>query len=161
MTHFEILTDKQVAALMYMGQYTTKVPTCSVNDMLQNTVRQLIKADGATQVVTNAVLPKLWTAGYVNLHPIRNIYLIPNTLGTYNSMTINGEWGILKKIPVSADYNQLIYDQTVLGMDYLDCSNQTLSLINVKLKGHTGEVVNLHGGHVSFSIIFVKVTDEW
>ena len=46
-------------------------------------------------------------------------------------------------------------------MDYLDCSNQTLSLIDFKLKDHTGEVVNLHGGHVSFSIIFVEVADEW
>ena len=32
---FEILTDTQVVALMYMGLYTAKVPTCSVNDMLQ------------------------------------------------------------------------------------------------------------------------------
>ena len=157
---FEIFTDEQVVALMYMGLYTAKVPTCSVNDMLQNTVKQIIKADGATQVVTNAVLPKFWTSGYVNLHPIRNLYLISNTLGTYNSMAVNGEWGILKKIPVSADYNQLIYDQTVLGMDYLDCSNQTLNLIDFKLKDHKGKIVNLHGGHVSFSIIFVKVADE-
>ena len=44
--------------------------------MLQNTIKQVIKADGATQIVTNAVLPKLWTSGYVNLHPIRNLYLI-------------------------------------------------------------------------------------
>jgi len=129
--------------------------------MLQNIVKHIIKADGATQVVTNAVLPKLWTSGYVNLNPIRNLYLISNTLGTYNSMAINGEWGILKKIPVSDDYNQVIYYQTVLGMDYLDCSNQPLSLIDFKLKDHNGNIVNLHGGHVSFSIIFVKVTDEW
>ena len=76
-------------------------------------------------------------------------------------MDVNGEWGILKKIPVSADYNQLIYDQTVLDMDYLNCSNQTLLLIDFKLEDHTGEVVNLHGNHVRFSIIFVKVADEW
>ena len=55
----EILTDDQVVASLYMGLYTIKVPTCSVNDMLQNTVMQAIEADGATQVVTNAVLPKL------------------------------------------------------------------------------------------------------
>ena len=55
----------------------------------------------------------------------------------------------------------MVYDQTVLGMDYLDCSNQALLLIDFKLKDHTGEVVNLHGNHVSFSIIFVKVADEW
>ena len=76
-------------------------------------------------------------------------------------MAINGEWGILKKIPVSADYNQLIYDHTVLAMDYLNCSNQTLGLIDFKLQDHSGNIVNLHGGHASFSIIFVKVADEW
>ena len=32
---FEILTDTQVVALMYMGLYASTVPTCSVNDMLQ------------------------------------------------------------------------------------------------------------------------------
>ena len=52
-------------------------------------------------------------------------------------MVVNGELAILKKIPVSADYNQWIYDQTVLDMDYLDCSNQTQSLIDFKLKDHT------------------------
>ena len=121
---------------------------------------QKITADGAIQIVTNAVLHKIWSSRYVSLHPIRNLYLISNTLGTHNSMDINGEWGILKKIPVSADYNQFIYDQTVLGMDYLDCSNQKVSLNDNKLNDHSGDVVNLHGGHVCISIIFVKVADE-
>ena len=35
--------------------------------------------------------------------------------------------GILKGAPVNAHYNQMIYDQTVLGMDYLDGSNLTLT----------------------------------
>ena len=56
-------------------------------------------------------------------------------MGTHNSMSANGELGSLKEILVSADYHQLIYDQTVLGMDYLDCSNETLSLIGCKIKG--------------------------
>ena len=77
---------------------------------------QITIADGATEVVTNAELPRHWASGYVVLQHIRNLYLISNTLGTHNSMSVNGEWGILKKIPVSVDSNQLIYDQTVLGM---------------------------------------------
>ena len=73
--------------------------------MLQNTVLQIIAADGATQVVANAVLPPFWTSRYVNRHPIRNLYLISNALGAHNSMAINGEWGILKEKPVNVDYN--------------------------------------------------------
>ena len=62
----------------------------------------------------------------------------------------------LKKFPVSVDYHQLIYDQTVLGMGYLDCSNQTLSLIDLKLKDHNGDIVNLHGNHASFSVFVLR-----
>ena len=63
-------------------------------------------------------------------------------------------------IPVSASYSEMLYYQTVLGMDYLDCSNQTLSRIDFNIKDHSGNIVNLHKNHVSFSIIFVKVADE-
>ena len=97
---------------------------------------------------------------YLDLFPIRNLYLISNTLRNNNSMSINGEWGILKKIPVSSGYREMIHDQTVLGMDYLDCSGQTISRIDFKIKDHAGNIVHLHGNRVSFSIIFVKVTDE-
>ena len=96
---FEILNDKQVVALLYLGIITSKVPTRSVNDQLHKTIMQIIQADGATQVVTNAVLPKRWTSMYANLHPTRNLYLISNTLGTHNSMAINGELGIPKQFP--------------------------------------------------------------
>ena len=75
--------------------------------MLRNTTN--IQADGARQVVTSAVLIKVCTSGYVDLHHVRNLSLISNTLGAHNSMVVNGEWC-------------MIYDQTALGMDYLDCS---------------------------------------
>ena len=72
------------------------------------------------------------------------------------SISINGEWGILKTNPASVGYSDMIYDQTVLGMDYLDCSGQTLSRIVFKIKGHSGHIVDLHGNHSSFSTIFVS-----
>ena len=71
--------------------------------MLRNTVKNIIPAEEARQVVLNAVLDKVWTSGYVDVHHIRNLYLISNILRTHNSMAVNGEWGILKKIPVNAD----------------------------------------------------------
>ena len=81
-------------------------------------------------------------------------YLIISTLGTLNSMSVTGDLGILKTIPVCSDYNQLIYDQRVLGMDYLDCSNQTWSIIEFKIKGHSGNIATLHKKRVMFSVLF-------
>ena len=90
--NFEILTDKQALALMYAGQLATKFPFSSVNDMLHNTVPQLIRPDiNPPANPTDARLLDNWAYGYLNLHPIRNLYLISNTLGTYNSMAVNGE----------------------------------------------------------------------
>ena len=105
---FEISIDEQVVAFRFEGKYSPKVPTCSVNDMLRNTVKHVIQAEGARQVVLNAVLDKVWTSGYVDLHHIRNLYFISNTLGTHQSMAVHGKWGILQKIPISAEYNKLI-----------------------------------------------------
>ncbi|MFM7987941.1 MAG: hypothetical protein ACKPKO_52370 [Candidatus Fonsibacter sp.] len=61
---------------------------------------------------------------------------------------INGKWGILKKFPVNAGHHEMVNAHTVLGMDYQDCSNQTLFLIDFKIKYHAGAVVYLHQTHV-------------
>ena len=72
--------------------YTVKKTRCSNNDMLHNTVRQIIPITASC------------ATGYVDLHHVRNLYIISNTAGAHNSMISNGEWGILKKIPVSVVY---------------------------------------------------------
>ena len=57
-------------------------------------------------------------SSYVGQLPVRNLYPISQTFGNYTSVRVNGEWGIIKNIPVRARYNLIHYDQTVLGMDY-------------------------------------------
>jgi hypothetical protein len=59
-----------------------------------------------------------------------------------------------KKVPLRASYGELLFDQTVLGMDYLDCSHQSLSRLDFKLKDSYGNTINLNGNHWSFSIVF-------
>ncbi|MFM7980520.1 MAG: hypothetical protein ACKPKO_14505, partial [Candidatus Fonsibacter sp.] len=141
-------THEQVGELIYGGSLSGSFPLNSISTRIKNTV--------PTSVATH----DSFKSGFVELFHIRNLDLISNTSGTNNSMNINGERGILKKIPVNAGYNEMIYDQTVLGMDYLDCSNPTLSRIDCKIKDHAGNIVNLNMNHASFSIIFVQVSDE-
>ena len=98
-----------------------------------------------------------FVSGYIDLVPIRNLYLSASGLGNFNTMTITGDRNIIKKIPVNASPGDLIFDQTVTGMDYLDCSRQTLSRISFQLKDIHGNIVDLHGNHFSFSIVFSRV----
>ena len=66
-----------------------------------------------------------YKSGYLNMQPIRNLYLHSTTLGNLNSIGPDGCQTIIKKIPVTSDYNIMIFDQCVLYNDYNDCSHQT------------------------------------
>ena len=56
--------------------------------------------------------------------------------------------------------NQLIVDNQVLGSDYLDCSGQSINLLNFRLCDAFGQTIDLNGNHWSFNIIFSKVSEE-
>jgi hypothetical protein len=139
---FEILTDFQLGILGYPKPYQ------SINNYLNNE---------DAKVNTKA---SPYVSEYVNLNPIRNIYITSGNLGSYNTMSVSGERGIIKKVPVRANYNEMIYDDAVLGIDYLSCSRQSLSRLEFQLKDVFGNLINLHGNHWSFSLIFTKMKEE-
>jgi signal transduction histidine kinase len=137
---FEILTDAQLNALNINANQT-------INNVLRN----------FTPSIHNNTNP--YVSGFVDLFPIRNLYLTCSGLGNFNTMSVSGDRSIVKKIPVNAGYGEFVFDQSVVGIDYLDCSHQTLSRIGFQLKDVFGHVVNLHGNHVSFSIVFSRIQE--
>ena len=75
-------------------------------------------------------------------------------------MGARGEANIIKKIPVSSGFGCLIIDSYTSNHDWLDCSNLTLNNLEFVLKDVKGNVIPLHGSHVSFSIVFSKTELE-
>lgn len=57
-------------------------------------------------------------------------------MGTYSAVHVNGDWGIINKVPVRAEYHEIIYGPTILGIDYFDRAHHTLSRIDCKVKIH-------------------------
>jgi len=94
--------------------------------------------------------------GYVDLQPIKNIYMSSTNLGNFKTIGPKGEVTIIKKVPVTAGDNQMIFATVTSANDYLDCSRQTLKTIQFELKDVHGNIIPLHGSHVSFSIVFDK-----
>ena len=137
---FEILTDSQLRALNINADKT-------INNVLRN----------FTPEIHNHTNP--YVSGFVDLFPIRNLYLTCSGLGNFNTMSVSGDRSIVKKIPVNAGYGEMIFDQSVVGIDYLDCSHQTLSRIGFQLKDVFGRVVDLHGNHISFSIVSSRIQE--
>lgn len=137
----EILTDEQLYASGY------KAPLQSCNDVLRNTTVGYYGIDNP------------FISNYIDLYPIRNLYLVSSNLGNFNTMSVSGFSNIIKKIPVSANYNEIISDRVTSGIDYLDCSRQTLSQLSFRLIDVFGNIVNLQNNHWSFSIIFSKLQE--
>jgi len=100
-----------------------------------------------------------YTSGFLQLTH-NNIYLSSPNLGTYTTLGARGESNILKKIPVTSAYGYLIVDQYTSNHDFLDCSEQTLSTLEFNIKDVEGNILNLHGYNVSFSIVFASHNED-
>ena len=121
----------------------------SCNDVLDNTT-------GRSPSYTSS---KPYTSGFLQLTH-NNIYLSSPNLGTYTTLGARGESNILKKIPVTSGYGYLIVDQYTSNHDFLDCSEQTLSTLEFNIRDVEGNILNLHGYNVSFSIVFATHSED-
>ena len=97
---------------------------------------------------------------YADLQLVRNIYIHSANLGSYKTIGPQGESTIIKKVPVNANPNSMIFSSVTSSSDYLDCSRQTLKTISFELKDAHGRIINLHGANVSFSIVFDKYRSD-
>ena len=137
---FQILTDVEFKAAS---------PTLVVRSMNPTLNNFALKPFDSSNDVT----------GYIDIYPIRNIYMTASGLGNFNTMSVAGDRNIVKQNPVNAGHGEVIFDQTVTGMDYLDCSRQTLSRLSFALRDVFGTVIDLNEIRVSFSIVFSRVQD--
>ena len=122
----------------------TRFPRIS-NPKTLNKVLMLYKS---TDITVNSPLETS-----LDLHTIRNLYLTSSTLCAYNSISNFGNDTIIKKIPIKAAFNDMLYHDSGSGFDYLDVSRRTLRH-DLKLVNAYFDTVDLKGNHWSFSIIF-------
>lgn len=132
-----------------INTYGYSMPLNSINPVLRNYV------SGVSYTKDNPYI-----CDYIDLFPIRNLYLHSSNLGNHNTVSVSGESNIIKQITVNASYNQLLVDNQVLGSDYLDCGGQNLNLLNFRLCDAFGRTIDLNGNHWSFNIIFSKMSEE-
>ena len=138
---FAILTDAQIRLI------TNQQEIRSINSILNNTIQK------------SNTINSPYVSGYINLLPLRNVYLNSSNLGSFNSLNISGSRNTIKKIPINANFNEMIFYQAIIGIDYVDVSKQTLSRLEFSLTDVYGRVINLNGNHFSFSLIFARLNE--
>lgn len=113
----------------------------SCNDILGNTEAAI---PAATDQYTNNL----------SLANIRNIFISSSTLGCFSAVGPSGESNIIKKVAVNADFGSMIIDTFTTDNDFISCDKQTLNVLEFTIHDEKGNPIPLHGGHVSFSIVF-------
>ncbi len=56
-------------------------------------------------------------SGIIDMFPLRNIYMTSSGIGDFTTISMAGYRKFIKKIPVTAGHGEVIFDQTVTGMD--------------------------------------------
>ena len=100
--------------------------------------------------------PALPSSGFVNLLPMKNIYLANDSLTHGNQLAPYGVARVLKKIPITAGFGNVIYDNEILMNDANDVSMKHLRRLHFKYVDAYGKTVDLPGADSSFSLTFVE-----
>lgn len=139
---FKVLTDNELRARGRLERDINR----SVNDLIKNFKDNVIYVKSFPFV-----------SGYIDMNPVRNAYLTCTGLGNFNTMSLTGDRNIIKKIPINGQPGDVIFDQSQTGVDYLDCSRQTLSRISFQLRDYYGRILDVRDIHWSFSLVFSRV----
>ena len=96
-------------------------------------------------------------SGFVDTISHHTVYITSPQLGSFLNLGPRGERNILKKVLVNVGYGSIITDTLLNTDDFTDCSRQLLKILDFKLTDVYGNALNMHGGHISFSVVFKNI----
>ena len=96
-------------------------------------------------------------SGFIDLLSVHDIYIHSPDLGHYDSIGVGGGSSIVKKVSVSSSFVYLILDSVVAQHDKIDVSSKLFKTMGFSFRNVHGNVIDLHGANVSFSLIFVTM----
>ena len=147
-SEFRILTDATVVSLQGIDWYDGFNNIYSVITNNLQTINEVFRNSVQYPSGTS------YESGFIDLLNVHNIYIHSPNIGNYNSMGVRGENTIIKKVPVSSSFGYLIIDSVVTQHDKIDVSRQLIKTMEFSFRNVHGDIIDLHGGHVSLSLVF-------
>ena len=105
--------------------------------------------DASTNVVP-------YMTGFIDLTPVKNLYLHCNEISNYNQLTVADNSSIIKKIPVNVPYLGVSNDNEISVVDYIDVSSKMLRRLNFRLTDHLNQNIRLNEVDISFTLTFFR-----
>ena len=92
---------------------------------------------------------------HIDIVGVRVLFLASPNFGAYNCLGPRGESDYIRQIMVSESYGGYITDKLNHPAEYIDVGGSQLQSLKFKLVDGKGEVVNMRGRSIAFSIIFL------
>jgi hypothetical protein len=86
---------------------------------------------------------------------VRVLFLASSNFGAYNCLGPRGESDYIRQIMVNESYSGYITDKLNHPAEYIDVGGQQMQSLRFRLVDGSGDVVNLRGRSIAFSIIFL------
>ena len=145
---YTVLTDADV--LVDNGERF--VETVDANNL--KSINKVLGAYTTSGDASTNVVP--YITGFIDLTPVKSLYLHCNEISNFNQLTVAGNSSIVKKINVSVPYLGIINDNELSSFDYIDVSNKMLRRLNIRLSNNLNQTVNLNNVDVPFSLTFFR-----
>jgi len=99
--------------------------------------------------------PTTLRTGHVDVRSRHVLYLHSDALAGMRTIGPNGSRSVICRVPVATTFGGMLFkEHNSHPMDYIPIGGRTLTQIDCSVKDSFGEIVPLHGGHVSFELLF-------
>ena len=143
---YSILTDKQLKSMSstWKGKYYNPTNIKSCNDTMSN----------VNAAICSHASP--FVSGCVNVINYDSLYIHSN-ISSLDHVSPNGAMGdIIKKVSTIASFGNTMTNYNINVNDYTYIRNRnTLTVLEFKITDVYGNVIDLHGSHVSFTLMFL------
>ena len=144
MALFKVLSDAELAKVP-----STAFPTMNPYDFKScNDILQIFPNTGSGRIGVPVI------SGFMNLLNYQDLYISSATLGNFDVMGARGENSVIRKVCVDSAWGFSIVDKDLHSIDWMSCSKIALSTLDFQLRDVRGNIVPLHGAHLSFTIRF-------
>ena len=99
--------------------------------------------------------PKTLQSGHVDVRGRQVIYLHSDALAGMRTIGPNGSRSVISRLPVSTTFGGMVTrEHSSHPLDYIPVGGRTLTSLDISIRDSFGDIVPLHGSHLSFELLF-------
>ena len=99
--------------------------------------------------------PKTLRSGHIDVRSRHVLYLHSDALAGMRTIGPNGSRSVISRVPVTTTFGGMLFkEHSSHALDYIPVGGRTLTTIDVAVRDSFGEIVPLHGSHLSFELLF-------